>query len=182
MFALDTTFMRFLSRSIFLILSLAICGCIKDEHQNSEQTTLVKVGDKAPDFTTELYPSSSITLSELQGAVVLLTFWDPTCPTCREEIAVVQEQIIDHFKGKEFHYLPVAREQDYNSIKEFCLANGYTFPIGLDPKREIYNLYATQYVPRSFIIDQQGIIRNIYVEYELAELSTIVETIEKMLR
>ena len=166
---------------ILLLMSMAVVGCINDESKTSEETTLVKLGDKAPNFTVELYPSGNISLSSLQGEVVLLTFWDPECPTCRKEIAVVQQRIIDHFEGEEFHYLPIARGQDYNSIKKFCTSNGYTFPVGIDPKREIYNLYASKYVPRSFIIDKQGFIRHIYVEYELSELNSIISTIEQML-
>ena len=163
------------------LAALVLCGCIKDDHQTSEQTTLVKIGDRAPDFSTQLYPTGSITLSALQGNVVLLTFWDPTCPACRDEMAVAKQRIIDNFEGQKFHYLPIARGQDYNSIKDFFLSNGYSFTAGIDPKREIYNLYATKYVPRSFIIDQQGFIRHIFVEYELNELSDITSAIEQML-
>lgn len=173
--------MRRFTYAILLGVVLVMCGCIKDDHQTSEQTTLVKIGDKAPDFSTQLYPTGNVKLSALQGNVVLLTFWDPTCPTCRNEIAVVEQRIIEHFMGQEFHYLPIARGQDYDTIKDFFLTNGYSFPVGIDPKREIYNLYATKYVPRSFILDRQGIIRHIFVEYELEELSTIVSSIEKML-
>lgn len=174
--------MRLITYAILLSIAVGISGCINDDHRTSQETTLVRIGDKAPDFTSQLYPEGSITLSELQGEVVLLTFWDPTCPTCREEIAVVQELIIDHFEGQEFHYLPIARGQGYDSIKEFFLTNGYSFPVGIDPERRIYNLYASKYVPRSFIIDKQGFIRHIYVEYKLEELSSIVATIEKMLK
>lgn len=173
--------MKLFHYAILLLMSMMVVSCINDENKTSEETTLVRLGDKAPNFTVEFYPSGSISLSSLQGEVVLLTFWDPECPTCRKEIAVAQQRIIDRFEGEAFHYLPIARGQDYNSIKTFFLANGYTFPVGIDPKREIYNIYASKYVPRSFIIDKQGFIRHIYVEYELPELNSIISAIEQML-
>lgn len=173
--------MKLFHYAILLLMSMMVVSCINDENKTSEETTLVRLGDKAPNFTVEFYPSGSISLSSLQGEVVLLTFWDPECPTCRKEIAVAQQRIIDRFEGEAFHYLPIARGQDYNSIKVFFLANGYTFPVGIDPKREIYNIYASKYVPRSFIIDKQGFIRHIYVEYELPELNSIISAIEQML-
>lgn len=173
--------MKLFHYAILLLMSMMVVSCINDENKTSEETTLVRLGDKAPNFTVEFYPSGSISLSSLQGEVVLLTFWDPECPTCRKEIAVAQQRIIDRFEGEAFHYLPIARGQDYNSIKAFFLANGYTFPVGIDPKREIYNIYASKYVPRSFIIDKQGFIRHIYVEYELPELNSIISAIEQML-
>lgn len=173
--------MKWLSRILVIAIAIATTGCISDEHEDSDETTLVRIGQVAPDFTTQLYPEGEITLSDLRGKVVLLTLWDPECPTCRKEIAVAQERIIDHFQGKEFQYLPIARGQSYDPIKGFCLTNGYTFPVGLDPRREIYGLYATMYVPRSFVIDRQGVIRAIEVEYELDHIDEIVATIETIL-
>ena len=173
--------MKWIFKILALCVAVTALGCISDGHEDSDKTTLVKIGQVAPDFTAQLYPEGEVTLSSLRGKVVLLTLWDPECPTCRNEIAVAQERIIDHFEGKEFCYLPVARGQGYDLIKGFCEVNGYTFPIGLDPRREIYSLYATLYVPRSFIIDRKGVIRSIEVEYELDHLDEIISTIEGML-
>lgn len=173
--------MKRLLHSMLIAASLILVGCIKDDRETPEDTTLVKIGQVAPDFTAQLYPDGEVKLSSLRGNVVLLTLWDPGCETCQKEIAVVQERIIDYFQGEEFRYLPIARDQDYNAIESFCQEKGYTFPIGIDPERKIYHLYATKYVPRSFIIDREGVIRTIDVEYELDNLDTIVKTIEKML-
>ena len=173
--------MRRFIHSALIVASLIVVGCINDNRETPEETTLVKIGQIAPDFSASLYPEGETRLSSLRGNVVLLTLWDPGCATCQKEIAVVQERIIDHFQGEEFSYLPIARDQDYNAIKSFCEEKGYSFPIGLDPEREIYHLYATKFVPRSFIIDREGVIRTIEVEYELEKLDKIVATIEQML-
>lgn len=173
--------MKRILHSALIIASLILVGCIKDGRETPEETTLVKIGQIAPDFSAQLYPEGEVRLSSLRGNVVLLTLWDPGCATCQKEIAVVQKRIIDHFQGEEFSYLPIARDQDYDAIKSFCEDNGYTFPIGLDPNRAIYHLYATKYVPRSFIIDREGVIRTIDVEYELDNLDKIITTIELML-
>ena len=54
--------------------------------------------------------------------------------------------------------------------------------LGLDPDRSIYAMYATRYVPRSFLIDADGKIIMSAVEYETDYLDVIAEEIEKYLR
>ena len=158
-----------------VLLSL---GCINDADETAEETTLVKIGQQAPDFTAEMTDGSRIRLSELRGKVVLLTFWDPECPTCRREMTEAQSRIVERMKSAGVNYLPISRGYDKKTITDFCKNNGYTFPVGIDPNKEIYGLYATKFVPRSFIIDKGGVIRYIYVEYELDKLEEILSAAE----
>ena len=65
--------------------ALLSLGCINDADETAEETTLVKIGQLAPDFTVEMINGSHIRLSDKRGEVVLLTFWDPECPACRRD-------------------------------------------------------------------------------------------------
>ena len=40
--------------------ALMLLGCISDGNESSEETTLVKVGQVAPDFTVEMLDGKSI--------------------------------------------------------------------------------------------------------------------------
>ena len=160
--------------------ALLSLGCINDADETAEETTLVKIGQLAPDFTVEMTDGSCIRLSELRGKVVLLTFWDPECPTCRREMAEAQNRIVERMESAGVKYLPISRGYDKKTITDFCKNNGYTFPVGIDPNKEIYGLYATKFVPRSFIIDKGGIICYIYVEYELNKLEEILTAAETL--
>ena len=65
-------------------------------------TTLINKGDKAPDFTVEMVSGEQLTLSKLKGKVVVVNFWATWCPPCRQELKVVEKQLIERFKGKDF--------------------------------------------------------------------------------
>lgn len=163
-----------------VLAALLFTSCIKDKVESSDDTTLVGIGQAAPDFTVDMLDGDKVTLSDLQGDVVLLTFWDPECPTCQKQMDVAEERIVKRLQGKNVHYLPISRGYTREYISDYCSSRGYDFPIGLDPQKRIYGLYATKYVPRSFVIDRQGIIRHIYVEYELDALDAILTAAEQL--
>ncbi len=152
--------------------------------QTQEQvdaSTLVKQGQVAPDFTVEMFDGQTVRLSDLKGKVVLLNFWATWCPPCREELARVQTDIIDRFAGKDFVFLPISRGEELQTVNAFRKRMGYTFPMGLDPDQRIFRRYATNYIPRNFLIDRQGNVALVSIGYDKREFAHLVETIEKEL-
>lgn len=130
------------------------------------ETTLIHAGDEAPDFTVEMLDGSKQTLSALRGKVVLVTFWATWCPPCRQEMAHMQKGVIDHFAGKDLVVIPISRGETRATVESFIQKMGYTFPVGLDHDKSIYLKYATNYVPRSFVIDREGKVVYVAVGYD----------------
>ena len=149
--------------------------------QDIEATTLIHAGDMAPDFTVEMLDGSRVTLSDLRGKVVLVSFWATWCPPCRQELTHVQKEIIDHFKGQDFVFLPISRGEKKSVVEAFREKQGYTFPMGLDPKQTIYKKYASNYIPRNFVVGKDGKVIYVSVGYEPAEFENMLKAIEAAL-
>lgn len=146
-----------------------------------EATTLVHAGEEAPDFSVGMFDGSTVTLSELRGKVVLLNFWATWCPPCREELTHVQSDIIDRFAGRDFLFLPVSRGESRQAVAAFRQKTGYDFPMGLDSTRSVYNRYASNYIPRNFLIDAEGKVVTATIGFEPEEFDELIRAIEATL-
>lgn len=154
----------------------------QDELAKVEAATIIQVGDAAPDFTVEMLDGRKITLSELRGKVVMVCFWATWCPPCRQEMAHLQEGVIDEFAGKDFVVLPISRGEKRDVVEKFIADNGYKFAVGLDSEQTIYKQYATNYIPRTFIVDKSGKVVYRVAGYDEETAKEVNAAIAKALR
>ena len=152
------------------------------ERPTPEQATIVKDGHTAPDFEVQMFDGSTIKLADLKGKVVLLNFWATWCPPCRAELARVEKDIIERFKGKPFVFIPVSRGEKRETVAAFREKMGYTFPMGLDTESTIYKKYAHTYIPRNFLIDKKGKVVKASVGYDEAEFAELIKLIEETIK
>lgn len=159
----------------------SVATLVEDEPDDLAETTLINAGDVAPDFTVEMLDGSKVTLSELQGKPTLLIFWATWCPPCRLELSKLQEHIIDRY-GDKINVLPISRGEERAKVEEYISKMGYTFAVGLDGDQSIYRKYATNYIPRCFVIDAKDKVLYSGVGYDEAIAKEAEQNIEKALR
>ncbi|MBN2638472.1 MAG: TlpA family protein disulfide reductase [Bacteroidales bacterium] len=161
----------------------------KEQKENLDQqiqtSTLIKIGEKAPDFTVTMLNGKKYTLSELRGKVVLVNFWATWCPPCMREFTEIPNHIIEPFAGnKNFVFLPISRgesQQVVDEKMEQLKKQGISFNVGLDPDKKIYSNYATAFIPRNFLIDQKGNVVYFSVGYTPKSMSDLVAKIHELL-
>ncbi len=117
-----------------------------------------QVGDVAPDFTLPTLEGNSVRLADYRGKVVFINFWATWCPPCRQEMPSM-ESLYRRLKGRAFEMLAVSIDREgEDGLQPFVSQYGLTFPVLLDPHKEVYRLYGVTGVPETFIVDGHGVI------------------------
>ncbi len=120
-----------------------------------------EVGKQAPDFTLGTMAGTEITLSELRGTPVVLTFWAINCYYCRSELGYF-EQLAEQSAG-EVAIIMVNTQDTRSRIEKFFGDYKVHFTIVLGGGTQVSYKYNVQYIPITFFIDSNGIIRNMKV-------------------
>lgn len=122
------------------------------------------VGKEAPDFTLTDLNEKTHRLSDFRGKVVFLNFWATWCAPCREEMPSM-EVLHKNFEQNGLVILAVSidRVTTTKDIPPFVKGMNLTFPVLIDSWGKTDKPYKRMGVPETFIIDQQGIIREIII-------------------
>src|SRR5262245_10544520 len=122
------------------------------------ESSLVDVGDPAPEFTVETIDGQPFSLEQARGKVVLINFFATWCGPCLKELPHV-ERLWKAYQDKPgFHLLVIGREETVDTIKSFRDEHGFTFPLAADPDRAIYSQFAKESIPRTLLISRDGAI------------------------
>jgi cytochrome c biogenesis protein CcmG/thiol:disulfide interchange protein DsbE len=122
------------------------------------------VGKPAPDFSLSDLNDKPYRLSDFRGKVVFLNFWATWCKPCREEMPSM-EILNKNFEKDGLVILAVSidRVTTTKDIPPFVKGMNLSFPVLIDSWGRTDKPYKRMGVPETFIIDQEGIIREIVI-------------------
>ena len=117
--------------------------------------TLTSLREPAPDFTVTMADGGAVRLSDLQGGVVLLCFFTTSSEPCDLELTQLRN-IWNTFHGQPgFQMLAIGRDESVDAVREFGRQHGFTFPLAADPDRSVFGLFASEGVPRLYLISRR---------------------------
>ena len=149
------------TRTFILILGVVgalVAGCGKQPETGSE------IGSLAPDFDLERIDGGRLVLSELRGKAVLVDFWDTWCPPCKKALPHLQELSVEYADDLVVVGVAMGREGE-GKVRKFTQDYGLTFEmVMLGNNRKLISDYGgIQSIPTTFLIDEEGIIQDIWV-------------------
>jgi len=168
--------------SIFL-LCIVFVNTNAQEAEADKRGYIVKVGDKSPDFKLTLADGTETSLEAMKGKVVMLQFTASWCGVCRKEMPLIEEEIWQLHKDKDFVVIGVDRDEPLEVVQKFAKQTGVTYPLALDPEAGVFTLFATKKsgVTRNVIIDREGNIIFLTRLFEREEFDEMKMVIDELL-
>ena len=123
---------------------------------------------RAPDFTLPAVAGDTLKLSQYRGKVVLLVFWNMTCPTCQKKMPLLQKAF-EREDANKIGIITVHGPGREAAIISYCSSQGLTLPVLLDLQGEVGSSYNVLLLPAAFVLDQSGVIRSIGTEFKTQE-------------
>ena len=120
------------------------------------------VGSQAPEFNLQTLDGQSLQLSALRGKNVLLSYWVTWCIPCMEELPILN-QLSQEYQAQNLVILSVngIKQDEMDKVMSAIADLGIAMPIAMDQDDAIWNSYWVRFLPTSFFIDENGIIRHI---------------------
>ncbi len=118
-------------------------------------------GEKAPDFTLTDVSGKQANLKDYRCKLVMINFWATWCPPCRDEMPSM-ERLYKAYRDKGFVLVAVSADRGGKMpVQNFVDEYNLTFPVLLDPSLDAARKYGVRGIPMSYIVNGNGVIREI---------------------
>lgn len=160
--------------AVLLAVVLLVAGCSSSPasegpisvgriiNYSTDTTEAPQVDSPAPDFQFEDASGQITSLDGLQGSPVLINFWATWCRPCKNEMPYLQ-QIYDEWSERGLVVLAINIGEQQSTVEKFLQSNGLSLPVLLDTDQMVAQIYSVRYIPATFFIDEDGVIKEIKI-------------------
>ena len=138
-------------------------------------------GEPAADFALTTFDQEQFRLSEQRGKVVVVNFWYPSCPPCRDEMPAFQEAW-EQYQGRNVRFIGLFVPQGFDTeveARQFVDELGLTFTFATDVRARVAQEYAVVYFPTTYFIDQGGRVH--LMEISRMDVDRLTEILDDLL-
>ncbi|CDH46628.1 TlpA family protein disulfide reductase [Candidatus Contendibacter odensensis] len=135
---------------------------------------------QAPPLVGQTLDGRTLTLEQLRGKPVLVTFWATTCPSCIEEVPHLISLYRElHPQGLEIIGVAMAYDPP-DQVRAMAMQRQIPYPIVMDSQERIAQAYDNvRLTPTTVLISPEG--RIVHYQLGLLNMPKLRETIREML-
>ena len=167
---------------LFCLLLTLFGSCSDSEHVRSAgENSLIQVGDTLPAFSVTASDGSQYSNLSLKGSASVIVFFNTDCSDCRQELPQIEKAYKSFQDNPDVKWLAISREESSEAVSSYWATAGLDLPYSAQQDRKVYNLFASQDIPRIYIADRQGRVHFIYSDVEMPDENTFSEAVRACL-
>ena len=125
-------------------------------------------GKSAPPMAFTTLSGKSYDNASLTGKIIVVNFWFTTCVPCREEMPALN-RLVSEYRNKDVLFLGFATDPANRLTPAYFAQTKFDFTI-ISDAMPIATSFAVRSYPTTFIVDGQGIIRDMWLGVGLDKL------------
>lgn len=158
------------------ILTIISCLLFLGASSNNFDSWL---GKPAPDFTLETVSGqATLSLKDYRGKVVLVDFWASWCAPCKKSLPELQK--IDQ-EYEDLRILAINIDDQKKNALKFMKKINLDMTVLFDEEKEVAEIFNLSEMPSAVLIDQEGVVRQVFPGYTKNKLGEFKQAIEKYL-
>ena len=123
------------------------------------------LGKPAPAFALKAAAGDNVRLSEHRGEVVVLSFWSSRCAPCGAQLEALSRSV-ETYRSVGLQVFGVGVDDDARNAAQFAAARAVSFPMLLDPGKDVSRAYQVDNLPMTVLIDRNGTLRYVHRDYD----------------
>lgn len=149
--------------------------------QSAEYGALVDIGDVAPDLQVHLSDGKLFDLKQHRGQVVLINFFATWCGPCRVELPLLDRLTQRYNHVSLFESLAVGRNHNQAEVASHARQLNLTMAVAADPEATMFQRWARAGIPRTYVINTEGVVVGAWLGADEEHLSEIANAIDAAL-
>ena len=130
------------------------------------ETCLVNVGDPMPSMTLEDVEGAEQTLSDLYGEkLTVVVFWAEKPEFAREEFLGLGPEVFDPYGPVGVNVVTINEGDAADRVKQLVEEAKVAYPVLIDEDGAAFAMVATETLPRTYLLDAEGKILWLDLEY-----------------
>ena len=169
-----TAYIHIRHRARVLVIAAMTLFCVCE-------TNAAEINSPAPDFSLPVHNNNeTVSLSSLKGQTVIVNFWASWCKPCRKEIPELNV-IYDKYKARGFSIVGINIDKEKPNAELFMERIPIQYTVAFDPDMKTIDEYKARGMPSSFIIDKNGMVREIVYGFSEEKKALIESSITALL-
>jgi len=147
----------------------------------SGSTFAVSTGEIAPScLSNNFYNDQALDISSYKGKVIYLDFWASWCPPCKLSFPSLNK-LHTELQSQGVEIIAINLDEEKIDAESFLKQTPVNFYISYDKEGNCPKAYNVMAMPSSYVIDKEGIVREIHLGFDKDNLKDIRNSILTLL-